>query len=225
MILTLIVVFSLLFMLTHIGLSHGAIRQGLVDKLGQWPFRGLYSLVSFGTLGPAAVLWWQNRHLGPVLWELPFWPERIAAAALMLFAFFLFFQSLATPSPSSMAPAKDQVHGVLRITRHPMNIALALWGLAHLLGNGTLGDVAFFGSFVVVGVLGAYDMDARLKRTKGEAFVEFCKQTSVLPFGAIITGRNRLVLSEMAFPLTLIAIAVFAALTVFHSRFFGGQLF
>jgi uncharacterized membrane protein len=225
MILTLIVVFSLLFMLTHIGLSHGAIRQGLVDKLGQWPFRGLYSLVSFGTLGPAAVIWWQNRHLGPVLWELAFWPERIVSAALMLFAFFLFSQSLATPSPSSMAPAKEQVRGVLRITRHPMNIALALWGLAHLLANGTVGDVAFFGSFVIVGILGAYDMDARLKRTKGEGFVQFCKETSVLPFGAILSRRNRLVVSELAFPLALISVVVFAVLTVFHSRFFGGELF
>jgi len=225
MILTLIVVFSLLFMVTHIGLSHGAIRQGLVDKLGQWPFRGLYSLVSFGTLGPAAVIWWQNRHLGPVLWELPFWPERIVSAALMLFAFFLFSQSLATPSPSSMAPAKEQVRGVLRITRHPMNMAFALWGLAHLLANGTVGDVAFFGSFVVVGVLGAYDMDARLKRTKGEGFVQFCKETSVLPFGAILSRRNRLIVSELAFPLALIAVVVFAVLTVFHSRFFGGELF
>ena len=225
MILTLIVVFSLLFMLTHIMLSHGAIRQGLVDKLGQWPFRGLYSLVSFGTLGPAAVLWWQNRHLGPVLWELPFWPERIIAAALVFFAFFLFFQSLATPSPASMAPAKAEARGVLRITRHPMNMAIALWALAHLLANGALGDVAFFGSFVIVGVLGAYHMDARLKRQKGEKFTEFCKRTSVLPFEAVIAGRNRLVVSELAFPLTLIGIAVFVALTIFHGRFFGGELF
>ena len=224
MILTLIVVFSMLFMLTHIGLSHGEIRRGLVEKLGQWPFRGLYTLVSFGTLGPAAVLWWQNRHLGPLLWEIPFWPERIVAAILVLFALLLLFQSLATPSPSSIVPAKMQARGVLRITRHPMNMAFALWGLAHLLANGTVGDVAFFGSFVVVGVLGAYHMDARIKRTKGESFEEFCRQTSVLPFGAIARGRNRLAVDEMSFPLAAIGVAVFAALVIFHGRFFGGEL-
>ncbi len=109
-----------------------------------------------------------------------------------------------------MAPAKNVARGVFRITRHPMNMFLALWALAHLLANGTLGDVAFFGSLIVVGVLGAYHMDARLKQQKGEAFTDFCKQTSVLPFGAIITGRNRLVVSELAFPLTLIAAAVFS---------------
>jgi uncharacterized membrane protein len=225
MILTLIVMFSVLFVVTHLGLSHGAVRQGLVDKLGQWPFRGLYSLVAFGTLGPAAVLWWQNRHLGPVLWELPWWPERIMAAVLVLFGLLLFFQSLATPSPASMVPAKNEARGVLRITRHPMNMALALWGLAHLLANGTLGDVAFFGSFVAVGVVGAYQMDARLKRQKGEDFTDFCRQTSVLPFGAILRGRNRLAVDELSFPLAVIGVAVFVALTFFHGRFFGGELF
>ena len=225
MILTLIVVFSALFMLTHIMLSHGSIRQGLVDKIGKWPFRGLYSLVSFGTLGPAAVIWWQNRHLGPLLWDLPIWPVRIVAGVVILFGFLLFFQSLATPSPASMAPAKNEARGVLRITRHPMNMFLAFWGLAHLLANGTVADVAFFGSFVVVGVLGPYHMDARLKREKGEAFTEFCDETSVLPFGAILRGKNRLALDELSFPLAIIGMAVFAALVFFHGRFFGGELY
>ena len=57
MTLTLIVLFSVLFAVTHLVLSHGSIREGLVNKIGQWPFRGLYSLIAFLTLGPAAVMW------------------------------------------------------------------------------------------------------------------------------------------------------------------------
>ena len=225
MTLTLIVLFSALFTVTHLVLSHGSIREGFIKTIGLWPFRGLYSLITFLTLGPAAVLWWQNRHLGAVLWELPFWPERIIAGLLVLFGFFLFFQLLATPSPASMMPAKSEAQGVLRITRHPMNMGISLWALAHLLANGTVGDVAFFGSFVVVGVLGPYHMDARLKKTKGEDFIEFCKQTSVMPFSAILGRRNRLALDELSFPLALLAVIAFVVLTIFHSRFFGGELF
>jgi uncharacterized membrane protein len=225
MTLSLIVLFSVLFVVTHLGLSHDPIRRGLVDTIGEWPFRGLYSLVSFLTLGPAAVLWWQNRHLGAVLWELPFWTERIIAGVLVFFGLFLLFQLLATPSPASMMPAKAEARGILRVTRHPMNMGLAFWGLAHLLANGTVGDVAFFGSFVVVGIIGPYHLDARHKRNKGEEFTEFCKQTSVLPFGAILRGRNRLALDELSFPLALISMAAFVALLFFHSRFFGGELY
>ena len=225
MTLTLIVLFSALFTVTHLVLSHGSIREGFIKTIGLWPFRGLYSLITFLTLGPAAVLWWQNRHLGAVLWELPFWPERIIAGLLVLFGFFLFFQLLATPSPASMMPAKSEAQGVLRITRHPMNMGISLWALAHLLANGTVGDVAFFGSFVVVGVLGPYHMDARLKKTRGEDFIEFCKQTSVMPFSAILGRRNRLAIDELSFPLALLAVIAFVALTFFHSRLFGGELF
>jgi len=224
MTLTLIIVFSALFVATHIGMSHGSIRAGLVAKLGRWPFEGLYSLVSFLTLGPAAVLWWQNRHLGPVLWELPFWAERAIAVVLMLFAFELIMMSLATPSPAGMMPGKIEARGVLRITRHPMNIGIACFALAHLLANGALGDVAFFGSFFVLGVLGPIHQDGRKKREKGDAYREFCRQTSVLPFVAIITRRNRFAADELPYPLGFIGVVIFAVLFVFHGRFFGAGM-
>jgi uncharacterized membrane protein len=187
---------------------------------------GLYSVISFLTLGPAAVLWWQNRHLGPVLWELPFWLERALAVVLMLLALQLLMMMLATPSPSGMMPTKIEARGVLRITRHPMNIGLASFGLAHILANGWLGDVAFFGlSFVVLGLLGPIHQDARKKSEKGEAYREFCRQTSVLPFVAILTRRNRFVADELPFPLGLLGIVIFVVVFVFHGRFFGAGLF
>ena len=225
MTLTLIVVLSVACFATHIVLSHGTIRQGLVDSLGLWPFRGLYSLSSFATFGPAAVLWWQNRHLGPVLWELPYWPERILAGLLALFGFFLLFQLLAAPSPASMLPAKLEARGVLRITRHPMNMGLAAIALAHILANGVLGDVAFWGSIAAVGLIGPYHMDARLKKQKGEPFIEFCRETSVMPFSAIIGRRNRLAIDELSFPLAILALIAFAAMVYFHGQIFGGDIY
>ena len=225
MILILIVVFSTLFVVTHLGMSHGAIRENLVAKLGQWPFRGLYSVISFLTLGPAAVLWWQNRHLGPVLWELNPWVERGIVLVLMLVAIELIVLMLANPSPAGMLPGNHEPHGILRVTRHPMNMGLALFGLAHLAANGAAGDLAFFGSLFIVGIVGPFHMDARLKKQHGEGFVEFCRQTSVIPFVAIIRKRTTFRADEISFPLFLIGVIVFVVLVVFHGRFFGADIF
>jgi uncharacterized membrane protein len=115
--------------------------------------------------------------------------------------------------------------GILRVTRHPMNMAFALFGLAHLLGNGALGDVFFFGQFVVLGVAGAYHQDARMARDKGERYRAFARSTSVLPFGAIVIGRNRLAFDELAIPMLLIALVAFAALLIYHGGLFGVAVF
>jgi hypothetical protein len=56
MILTLIVVFSALFVVARLKLNRGASGKRLMDKLGRWPVRGLFSRVSFGTPGQATVL-------------------------------------------------------------------------------------------------------------------------------------------------------------------------
>jgi uncharacterized membrane protein len=225
MILILIVVFSALFVVTHLLMSHGAIRENLVAKLGQWPFRGVYSVVSFLTFGPAAVLWWQNRHLGPVLWEFNPWVERGIALVLMLVAVEFIVLMLANPSPASMLPGNNEPRGILRITRHPMNMGLALFALAHMLSNGTVGDLAFFGSIFVVGMVGPFHLDARLKKTRGAGFAEFCRQTSVIPFVAIARGRTKFRADEISFKLFLIGVIVYVILVVFHGKFFGSGIF
>ena len=163
--------------------------------------------------------------MGPVLWELTPILVRAIALPVMLLALVLLVLSLANPSPASMLPGMVEARGVLRITRHPMNMAFALFGLAHLVANGFLGDIFFFGQFVVLGVLGAYHQDARKAREKSEGYLEFKRQTSILPFVAILTRRNRLEAAELAFPLFLIAVVAFVALVVFHGKLFGVDLF
>jgi len=156
----LLVVLSVLFPLTHLVLSSGPVRKGLVRVIGEWPFRGLYSLIALACLAGMIIVYRHGRHLGVQLWDLPRPVELVLALPLMLAALVLVVTAFAAPSPAGMAPVAVRARGVLRITRHPLSIGLACFGLAHLLANGTVGDVAFFGSFVVVGVLGAYDMDA-----------------------------------------------------------------
>ena len=220
--LILIVAFSLLFPATHMLLSHGRIRETLVRVLGgEWRFRGAYTLVSFLTFFPLIFIWWFHRGLGPVLWELPFWLERAIALPLMLLAVVLFVMMLATPSPASMRPGPTVARGILSVTRHPMNMAFACFGLAHVVTNGFLGDVFFFGQFAVLGLLGAFHQDARLARDRGEPFREFMAATSVLPFVAILQGRSRLAADRRTLTMLLIAIAVFVALVIFHQNLFG----
>ena len=224
--LTLILVFSVLFPATHILMSHGRLRTGLVRALGgKWRFRGVYTLVSFLTFFPLVFLWWPNRHLGPQLWELPVWLERAISLPLMLLAVVLFVMMLAAPSPASMRPGAPVARGILSVTRHPMNMAFACFGLAHVAANGFLGDVFFFGQFAVLGLAGAFHQDARLARTRGEHLREFMVATSVLPFAAILQGRSRLATDRRTLAMFLIALAVFVALVLLHQRLVGVAVF
>ena len=156
-----------------------------------------------------------------MLWELPPWLERAIALPLMLLAVVLFVMMLATPSPASMRPGANVARGILSVTRHPMNMAFACFGLAHVVTNGFLGDVFFFGQFAVLGLLGAFHQDARLARDRGEPFREFMASTSVLPLVAILQGRSRLAADRRTLTMLLIAIAVFVALVIFHQKLFG----
>lgn len=224
MVLTLLVTFSLAFVVTHLVMSHGSVRERLRSRLGPGPFKGVYSLVSFATLGPAAVLFWKNRHLGPVLWQLPHGLAVAAALLTMLFGLLLLVLGFASPSPVGMIPAKAEVRGVLRITRHPANMGFACFGLAHVLANGALGDVAFFGSFVALGVVGAFHQDARIRKARGSSLADFFHRTSVLPFVAIARRRTRFAAAELPFPMVAVAVVLWALLAFFHGRLFGMPL-
>lgn len=225
MYLALLIAFSVLFVVAHMVMSHGGVRERLVRALhGEWPFRGVYSLVAILTLGASVAVFWHHHHLGPVLWSLSPVVARVIAFPLMLFAMPVFALSLAQPSPAAMVPGKVEARGVLRITRHPMNMALATFGLAHIVATGVLGDAVFFGQFLVLGVLGSYHQDARKRRMGGDSYREFARQTSVMPFLAILRGRNHLELGELAFPMLALGIIAYVLLVLFHGRLFGVPL-
>jgi uncharacterized membrane protein len=100
-------------------------------------------------------------------------------------------------------------------------MGVALWGLAHVLMSGGAGDVVFYGGLALFAVVGGLHQDARKQALDDGSLAAFYEETSVLPFGAILAGRNKLVLSELSWPAVVLAAAAGIALFFFHDPLFG----
>jgi uncharacterized membrane protein len=156
------------------------------------------------------------------LWSAPAWLRLILAAAML--PAFLFFAAGLLRNPTAVggeALAGQQARGIQRITRHPMLWSFALWALVHVIGNGDLASLIFFGTFAISAFLGMPSIDRKLAARNPAAAAELRAETSIIPFGAILAGRNRLVLAEIGWLALLLALLGWAALLHFHARFFG----
>lgn len=220
-----IVFWTLAFAVTHMGMSSLKVRPLLVARLGEGPYLGLYSLVSFATFVPlvSAYLGEGGIHGGPLLWNFRMVPAvHIASALLAFVSFTLALSAVAQPSPASIGPSRTtRAHGLTRITRHPLFMNVGVWALAHLPVNGYLNDVLFFGGIFLVGLLGCLHQDARKRITEKGRLDEFFAETSVLPFGAILSGRGRFVASELPWAAIVACTVASAAIYHLHSRMFS----
>lgn len=208
---------------THIGLSSQKPRQFLIARFGERGFRAFYSLISFLTFVPLLRVYFAGRHSGPELWALQSGSGlRYTAIAVSALAVAVLIAGFLQPSPVGLAPASPQPYGITRITRHPMFCAFGLWGVGHVLVNGHLGDVLFFGGFVVFSLVGAAHQDWRKQGEETETLGQFYAQTSLLPFMAVLAGRNRIVVEEIPWLGLLVGIVAAAAIYLLHPHFFGG---
>ena len=205
---------------THNGLAGSDIRARLVGRIGENGFRIFYSIFSVLALVMLA------RASGAAetipLWTAPAW-LRLALAVIMLPAF-LFFAAGLLRNPTAVggeALAGQRARGIQRITRHPMLWSFALWALVHVIGNGDVTSLIFFGTFAISAFLGMPSIDRKLAARDPEAAARLRAETSILPFGAILAGRNRLVLAEIGWLAPLLALIGWAAVLHSHARFFG----
>ena len=76
--------------------------------------------------------------------------------------------------------------------------------------------------FVVYGVLSAVHQDKRTLATGREEVKRFQSDTSFVPFGAILAGKQQLAVAEYNRAAFAVSAIVFILLRVFHERIFGG---
>jgi uncharacterized membrane protein len=81
--------------------------------------------------------------------------------------------------------------------------------------------VIFFGTFAISAFIGMPSIDRKLAARDPAAAAKLCAETSILPFGAILAGRNRLVLAEIGWLAPALALLGWAVTLHFHARFFG----
>ena len=155
---------ALFFTGIHLGLSGTVLRDLLVAAVG---LRG-YMIADY-------VPTW-----GQLQWWKPF------AIALMLPAFLLVVIGLTTPNPTAVgqeALVDRPPGGIVRITRHPFLMGVALWSIVHLVGNGDRASLLFFAVLAVVAIAGAVSIDAKRRRVLGAAaWDRFASRTSIEPY-------------------------------------------
>jgi len=205
---------------THLVLSSPPVRSRLVALLGRLAFLGLYSAVALVFFVPLVATYFAHKHAGPVLWGLGVGPALRGIIYIgMGVAFVLVMASLLRPGPAGVMPGSATPYGVYRITRHPQNMGIALFGLLHLLPNGTAGDLAFFGGFALFGVVGSWHQDRRKLALGVPGFAAFFGRTPFWPFTGPETFRGLRELSPLA---VLLGIGLAALIRHFHPQWFGG---
>jgi uncharacterized membrane protein len=123
------------FIGAHVFITHRDHRAALIARIGELPYKGLFSLVSI--LGVVLIGWgfaryratdWIDVWYPPAglrhITELLMWPALICVTA----AYF----------PGD----------IKRTLKHPLLVGVKLWAFAHLLVNGDLGSIILFGSIL-----------------------------------------------------------------------------
>ncbi|WP_294076196.1 NnrU family protein [Sphingomonas sp.] len=201
----LLIVACAAFVGTHFLLSH-PLRKPLVDRIGERPFLGLYSLVAIVTLA------WMAHAYGRAPGTAPLWPVGdglwALASVLTLLAALLFVGSLrgnpALPDPTGRPKAVPAPRGMFAITRHPMMWGFGLWAIAHILIFPQPAQIVLAATIAVLALVGAALQDRKKRRTQPDFWPRWQSVTSYWPFAAIANGRAQ---GAAAWPGALTALA------------------
>mgnify|MGYP005849597917 CR=1 FL=1 len=213
-----------LFVGSHLLLSAPRLRNVLVGQLGEGMFRALHVVVALITI-TLAVMAWRRAPFVPLFAPSP--ALRHLSLVVMPLAFILLVGALTGRNPSALGQQVgdgDPATGLLRITRHPLMWAVALWGVVHVLANGDLAALVLFGGLAFLALFGTVQQDRKLKARPEPRWQEFLAVTSHVPFAAILARRQRLVLGEIGWWRPLLGLALFVVVLLAHPWLFGADV-
>lgn len=208
-----LLVLWIIFGLSHSGLSGPKVRTPIVDKIGEIPFKILYSVISLILIVPLLGYFAGHLHSGPVLWDFG---DGIIVRVISVFLVVIGINFwLESKSSSDFSVAS--IRGARRVTRHPFTTGFGFFALGHILINGHLFDVIGFSGFCVYAAIASNLQDKRRLAEYGDSYRAYMDETSFLPFGAIISGRQKFVLGEFSKLKCVVAVIAFAFAYYYHA--------
>lgn len=211
------------FMLVH-ALPATGLRPWLIRRIGTPGYLAGFSILSIGLLVVMALAYREAAPASPLWIAGP--SLRIIIALFMLVAFWLAVAANSQRNPAAVgggATLEESAapRGVFTVTRHPLLVAIVLWGILHLIANADIPSLILFGSFIVTSIAGAAAQDRRKEQEIGAAWRRYVAQTSRMPFAAIVERRTRFDHSDITWWRVAITLALWLAFLIGHGDIFG----
>jgi len=191
---TSIVVFILIIIFAIIHSGGAALRNKAELIMGPRLWRLVFVSLSL----PSAIVligyFLTHRYDGIRLWNLQgnnlvFYIVWALTAISFIFLYPATYNLLEIPS---VQKPKVRIYstGIMRVTRHPQAIGQIIWCIAHSLWIGTSFTLVTSFGLICHHLFAIWHGDKRLEFKFGEDFYKFRESTSVIPFLAIIEGRQ-----------------------------------
>jgi zeta-carotene isomerase len=184
--------FGIIFPLVHSGLA--SLRPLGEQVVGARIWRVIFAFPSLCLSYTWITYFISHAHDGMQFYDLR-GNEAAHTIAWMINFFSFFFLSPSVFNLKEVAAVeKPIIHlwetGMIRITRHPQFVGQVMWSTAHLAMVGTSFTALTMALLVGHHAFACWNGDRRLYDAHGDAFLKIKERTSVLPFQAIIEGRQ-----------------------------------
>ena len=184
--------FGLIFPLVHSGLA--SLRPWARQFTGERLWRVIFAWPSLCLAYSWIVYYIGHAHTG-----IEFWNGEMNAVAHTIawcvnFASFFFLYPTVFNLKEVAAVEKPKIHlwetGIIRITRHPQMVGQVMWSAAHLAMVGSTFNALTMALLVGHHLFACWNGDRRLLDEHGENFRIVEERTSIVPFKAILEGRQ-----------------------------------
>ncbi|MEL6438283.1 MAG: NnrU family protein [Cyanobacteria bacterium J06621_8] len=181
------------FAIAHSGLA--ALRPWAETKIGARLYRVFFALVSIPFATVLIIYFFNHRYDGLLLWQLRDIPGIQTVVWILSAISFIFLYPATFNLLEIAAVQKPQVYlfetGIIRVTRHPQMVGQVIWCIAHCLWLGTTFTLVTSCGLIAHHLFAVWHGDRRLGKRYGEAFTKVKARTSIIPFKAIIDGRQQ----------------------------------